>query len=291
MSRTYKAFTLIELLVVIAIIAILAAILFPVFATAREKARQTSCASNMKQLGIAFTQYTQDYDDYLPIGGVYGAGVGWAGQLYAYVKSVNVFQCPDDTKSGDGFYIVAYPHVSYGYNEALTKMAGSGKQPNMGMMTAPASTVNMFEVSYSAATFDSGTQLDNTSCAGFGNYFDMNKAAGPNKLYGVDTSGNTQQCTPDTGWLGSETATSYAAYTDYESPMSASALGRHTQGSNFLLSDGHVKFLQGSAVSGGFSALTPNDAQASDHSTFYGWNANNAAGTAVNTFAATFSPI
>src|SRR2546423_819645 len=61
-----KAFTLIELLVVIAIIAILAAILFPVFAQAREQARKASCASNMKQLGLAFAQYTSDYDGTYP---------------------------------------------------------------------------------------------------------------------------------------------------------------------------------------------------------------------------------
>ena len=63
--NTKKAFTLIELLVVIAIIAILAAILFPVFAQAREKARQTTCASNLKQLALGVIQYTQDYDERL----------------------------------------------------------------------------------------------------------------------------------------------------------------------------------------------------------------------------------
>ena len=61
-----QGFTLIELLVVIAIIAILASILFPVFARAREKARQTSCLSNMKQLGLACSMYAQDYDELLP---------------------------------------------------------------------------------------------------------------------------------------------------------------------------------------------------------------------------------
>src|ERR1700733_12377722 len=90
-----RAFTLIELLVVIAIIAILAAILFPVFAQAREKARQTSCLSNEKQLALAAVQYTQDYDEMWPIAST-GGQYGWAGKLYAYVKSVQVFQCPDD---------------------------------------------------------------------------------------------------------------------------------------------------------------------------------------------------
>jgi len=76
-----QAFTLIELLVVIAIIAIIAAILFPVFLSAREKARRTTCASNMRQLGLSFSMYTQDYDDTLPgaapgVGGV-GAPGGW----------------------------------------------------------------------------------------------------------------------------------------------------------------------------------------------------------------------
>lgn len=103
-TKTVRAFTLIELLVVIAIIAILAAILFPVFAQAREKARQISCDSNMKQLGLAVIQYTQDYDDVYPIGEIDGlqwnnngnTPYDWAQMIVPYVKANGVYGCPDD---------------------------------------------------------------------------------------------------------------------------------------------------------------------------------------------------
>lgn len=115
-----RAFTLIELLVVIAVIAILTALLFPVFAKVREKARQATCASNQRQLGIAFAQYAQDNDERMPglTDGRPGANAagGWMffsvfgdniiapvfdpsrGALYPYVKSKGVYVCPDDPK-------------------------------------------------------------------------------------------------------------------------------------------------------------------------------------------------
>ncbi len=124
-TKRFTGFTLIELLVVIAIIAILAAILFPVFAQAREKARQASCQSNLKQLGLATAMYTQDYDSVYPIA-QYLDGVEvqyWfartfqktfdktRGLLYPYMKNHQVQRCPSWTgaaKFGDG--------NGYGYN-------------------------------------------------------------------------------------------------------------------------------------------------------------------------------
>lgn len=109
------AFTLIELLVVIAIIAILAAILFPVFARARENARRASCQSNLKQIGLGIMQYAQDFDEKFPMS-EYGGGadsgipyVQWYQAVQPYMKSGSnfgkggVFQCPSYTASSNDF--------------------------------------------------------------------------------------------------------------------------------------------------------------------------------------------
>jgi prepilin-type N-terminal cleavage/methylation domain-containing protein/prepilin-type processing-associated H-X9-DG protein len=92
----HQGFTLIELLVVIAIIAILAAILFPVFAQAREKARMTACLSNVKQIALGVQMYAQDYDELLPVAGYNAQCRGrWQFQVYPYVKNQQVFTCPN----------------------------------------------------------------------------------------------------------------------------------------------------------------------------------------------------
>jgi prepilin-type N-terminal cleavage/methylation domain-containing protein/prepilin-type processing-associated H-X9-DG protein len=93
-----RAFTLIELLVVIAIIAILAAILFPVFARARENARRASCMSNLKQIGLGMMMYIQDYDEKFPVDDIRpDPQVGWAGALQPYLKSTQIYQCPSES--------------------------------------------------------------------------------------------------------------------------------------------------------------------------------------------------
>src|SRR5688500_3150797 len=134
-QRGHSAFTLIELLVVIAIIAILAAILFPTFGQAREKARQISCLSNIKQIGTAMLMYTQDYDEAFPpvvgattigntlytqhwgvdlVGGVntstavVPAGVTVPGITQSYIKNAQIFQCASGPRSSATSAAVAY---------------------------------------------------------------------------------------------------------------------------------------------------------------------------------------
>ena len=120
MQRRKNAFTLIELLVVIAIIAILAAILFPVFAQAREKARAISCTSNLKQLGTAFQMYVQDYDETYPFGLDKDWHDSWAVTTQPYIKNTGIIRCPDDTftvASGWGYeWGWAGIPMSYGAN-------------------------------------------------------------------------------------------------------------------------------------------------------------------------------
>ncbi len=149
-----RGFTLIELLVVIAIIAILAAILFPVFARAREKARQASCSSNVKQLMLGIVMYAQDYDEKFP---THNWGEGqppakanactWWGGAYPYVKNVQIYACPSSTGHNDSYGIwLAFEYggifngqpIDYGYNEPIGN-AGNGLK--IGVLTRPAETL------------------------------------------------------------------------------------------------------------------------------------------------------
>ena len=126
--RRRGAFTLIELLVVIAIIAILAAILFPVFAQAREKARQAACLSNTKQIGLGLMQYVQDYDETMPLPGYfpnrtapepYAGRRSWRSDIQPYIKNTGVFQCPS-YRFPNSFT----PEVRADFKDSLDEQAG-----------------------------------------------------------------------------------------------------------------------------------------------------------------------
>ena len=166
--KVRSAFTLIELLVVIAIIAILAAILFPVFARARENARRSSCQSNLKQIGLGLLQYTQDYDEKFPVlrGGNTGtAANGVFDLVQPYLKSTQIYQCPSETSppssnpqadtsatySGAGY-------SDYAYNLYLGYVAGTGGGTRglaLAALTQPVLTV--MAVDYDAGASDNYT--------------------------------------------------------------------------------------------------------------------------------------
>lgn len=169
MKTDKQAFTLIELLVVIAIIAILAAILFPVFARAREQARKASCLSNMKQLGLGIVMYTQDYDDTLPLTN-YNQWVGrrsewgidlivWNDLILPYVKNYQIFVCPSrpdeavGRTGGWGTVTRAKGYALSAYVNGWTYGSGQGGAA-MARIQEPASKMLLAEMPFEI--FDAG---------------------------------------------------------------------------------------------------------------------------------------
>ncbi len=136
MKERNRGFTLIELLVVIAIIAILAAILFPVFARARENARKANCQSNMKQLGLAILQYAQDHDETLPMYAPADYKYNWDNAIEPYLKNSGVLRCPSATGTGTR-YGVSYPHIST-----------TSKGASLAQITRSSEVAMLFETQY-----------------------------------------------------------------------------------------------------------------------------------------------
>jgi len=222
-KRQRRAFTLIELLVVIAIIAILAAILFPVFARARENARKASCQSNLKQIGLGMMMYVQDYDEIYPVSEIWNeaktAYVPWAKVIDPYVKNSQIFVCPSA-----GFYSTSYGS-GYGLNMGGTKANnGFGYRSYAGSWYTPSGTG---PVALAAVDEPSTTILVTDPAS--------NGYSG-NGIFAIAYGSATQGYIPvlHGGQVGPFTTTS---------PLTAVAPGG---GGNYLFADGHVKFLQAS---------------------------------------------
>ncbi len=246
LAEASQGFTLIELLVVIAIIAILAAILFPVFQKVRENARRTACTSNEKQLGLAFIQYNQDYDEKFPCGLVNaapstttgggaasptGAGLGWAGAISPYIKSPGMLKCPDDSTPPPANAVVC----SYAMNEWLPTRS-------LAYLVGPATTVQVFEVRADTAIISS---LDEgTSENGNVNNWVVSAVGDGWPSGGVSDYASAVNCTNGgttcslSGWNPVVPAT--GGTNARHDPQTVAMSG----GSNYLMADGHVKFLR-----------------------------------------------
>lgn len=238
-SRVTRGFTLIELLVVIAIIAILAAILFPVFAQAREAARKSTCQSNLKQLGTAFAMYTQDYDETYPQPHGYSTGFAsgsfdyfpadltgtaptggrslqWSWVIQPYIKNSQLMSCPSGTRTD--LYSLAG-------NTAITKKIATGYTYNqllawrsMASVAAPATIFLMTE--------------------GFGDttYLNVSNPGVPS------ISGNFGPGNPYA--FGKAAPTACAMFSGFSGQTSWKYNKIHGGTSNYLYADGHVKALQ-----------------------------------------------
>ena len=151
MQDTRKGFTLIELLVVIAIIAILAAILFPVFARAREKARQTSCLNNIKQITLATLMYAQDNGEMYPQGGAWspdGDMIHWYAAIEPYLRNEQILICPSSGDPTPNTWNYGFVRQTTGYNGSI----GSFTLPDGTTIPGRSAPVAMADVRYPSET-------------------------------------------------------------------------------------------------------------------------------------------
>ncbi len=214
-----RAFTLIELLVVIAIIAILAAILFPVFARARENARRSSCQSNLKQIALGFKQYIQDYDELYPTANntaTPGGNGGWVIILQPYLKSTQIFQCPSDTGAPGPLGPMSNGYTDYWMN-------GNCAQKNEAAFTAVSNT-------FLIGDGDGSNQ-------GLADY---------NATYDGFVDGDSTKTLINTSLI---TAWNTVLGAGAPAAQQQRSSIKHLEGANYGFADGHVKWLRNSKPS------------------------------------------
>jgi prepilin-type N-terminal cleavage/methylation domain-containing protein/prepilin-type processing-associated H-X9-DG protein len=268
-NNARRAFTLIELLVVIAIIAILAAILFPVFAQAREKARQTACLSNMKQLGLAFRMYATDYDETFPVNRTCVGGsapgyqtcseglrtTGWADMIMPYIKNTGILKCPNDATpvlrpEMDGYVLSGNPNARTNVNRT-----SYAKSNNLGNVPPPFGyTVGDAQVNFPADTIVFVEWAPNQGGGANG----LEQVGAVWNIYRDQVEQPRDPCTGNGGisGVGRPNANANPLVDDRNDPSQLQAVRarvpskQHVNGANYIFTDGHAKWHRPQQIEG-----------------------------------------
>ncbi|HEX3982812.1 MAG TPA: type II secretion system protein [Acidisoma sp.] len=304
--RNRTGFTLLELLIVIGIVVLLAAILLPVFASAREEAHRIACLSNERQMGMAMALYVGDNDDVFPSASG-SPGTGWASACIPYVKNAKVFACPDDPTKP--VTVVSFGRhagyllspVSYGFNSNLSGLVSfpdddinSHPPIGLGAVNAPASTVLFFEVMNATANMSPGA-AGAGSASGDGG---ADCGSPPTYPCGDSIIANHQEipCIRyTTGNIGGRQLNGDGKSGNFCGLLEHLPIGsapRHGAGSDYVAADGHAVWLRPEQVSGGRSAVAEDCAQGTSTTQPRDCRdqaANQAAGTQFGGYILTFS--